>query len=69
MLIWNGYTIEEISDDVAADMIKNGAAVEVGPFDGLRQFPTKDEMAAAVEANGYATKDMTAKRRPKKGEQ
>ena len=68
MLIWNGYTIEEVSDEDAADMIKKGAAVEVGPFDGLRQFPTKDEMAAAAGGE-YATKDMQAKRRPKKGEQ
>jgi hypothetical protein len=45
MLIWNGYTIEEMDDETAASMIKNGAAVEVGPFDGLRQFPTKDMTA------------------------
>jgi hypothetical protein len=63
MLIWNGYTIEEMDDETAAAMIKNGAAVEVGPFDGLRQFPTKQEMAEASGA-GYSTKDMTAKKKP-----
>lgn len=68
MLIWNGYTIEEVSDESGAEMVKKGTAVEVGPFDGLRQFPTKDEMAQSAGGE-YATKDMTAKRRPKKGEQ
>lgn len=68
MLIWNGNTIEEVSDEAAADMIKNGAAVEVGPFDGLRNFPTKDEMAVAAGGE-YATKDMQPKRRSKKVEQ
>ena len=62
MLIWNGYTIEEMDDETGSAMIKNGAAVEVGPFDGLRQFPTKQEMAETAGA-GYSTKDMTAKRR------
>ena len=62
MLIWNGLHIEEMDDETAAAMIKNGAAVEVGPFDGLRQFPTKQEMAEAAGAE-YSTKDMAAKRR------
>ena len=70
MLIWNGYTIEEMDDETAASMIKNGAAVEVGPFDGLRQFPTKQEMVDVVGAT-YSTKDMTAKKKQhtKKDEQ
>jgi hypothetical protein len=62
MLIWNGYTIEEVDDETAALMIKNSAAVEVGPFDGLRQFPTKQEMADAAGAT-YSTKDLTAKKK------
>ena len=61
MLIWNGLHIEEMDDETAAAMIKNGDAVEVGPFDGLRQFPTKQEMADAAGAT-YSTKDMTAKK-------
>jgi hypothetical protein len=61
MLIWNGLNIEEMDDETAAAMIKDGAAVEVGPFDGLRQFPTKQEMADAAGA-GYSTKDMTARK-------
>jgi hypothetical protein len=62
MLIWNGYTIEEMDDETAVAMVKNGAAVEVGPFDGLRQFPTKQEMADAAGAT-YSTKDLTAKKK------
>jgi hypothetical protein len=84
MLIWNGEAIAVVSDDEGAEMIKSGAAVEVGPFDGARVFPTKQEMAEASgggfarkhevaddSGSGYSTKDMTAKksRSARKGEQ
>lgn len=73
MLIWNGETIIEVSDEAGAGMIERGDAVAVGPFDGARVFPTKEEMEASKPqrdtGNEYSTKDMSAKKRGRKGEQ
>jgi len=60
MLVWNGETIVELPDEEAQVKIDEGSVVAVGPFDGLRVFPTKEELTQPFE---YTTKDMTAKRR------
>lgn len=70
MLVWDGETILEVANDVGDSMIAEGKAVSVGPFDGLRNFPSKEEMAAGVkkDVGDYATKDMRASRRTSKAE-